>query len=67
MSVRDQIRQKELELSVANEKLKEKEEMLTAITGEGGATAELLMELHQQTALHARHGRRCRPQFLFPR
>jgi hypothetical protein len=49
--VRDQMLLKEQELSVAIEKLKEKEEMLRTMTRDGGATPELLIELHQQTAL----------------
>ena len=50
-AVRDQLCQKEQELRVATEKLKEKEEMLRAI-GEGGTTPELLLELHQQNTLN---------------
>jgi hypothetical protein len=50
-AVRDQLCQKEQELRVTTEKLKEKEEMLRALGGEGGATPEFLLELHQQNAL----------------
>jgi 16S rRNA U1498 N3-methylase RsmE len=51
-AARDQLYQKEQELRVTTEKLKEKEEMLRAIGGEGGTTPDLLLELHQQNTLN---------------
>jgi hypothetical protein len=45
------MRLKEQELSVLHEqtKLKEKEEILRVITGEGGATPQFLIELQEMT------------------
>ena len=50
-AVRDQLCQKEQEFRIVTQKLKEKEEMLRTLGGEGGTTPDFLLELHQQNSL----------------